>query len=651
MKRRAFIAGLGGAAAWPVVASGQQSTIPVVGLFGTIAPEASIYVPDFKVGLTERGFVEGKTVLYDFRWSQGHPERLPEVAAALVQARPAVIASFSSLLSARALKSATTTIPIVFLMSGDPVSLGIVPSLNRPTGNFTGVYVLASQLAQKQLELLHELLPSVTKIGVLIDPNAEDEGFGKISKQAADNFGLSLVIEPATGVETFEAAFASLINQHIGGLVVTGAAQFATQHDRLAALALKHALPTIFPNGDLARSGGLMAYGAKIPTMFHTMGEYAARIYKAKRSADSTTNNVPHGDKSKFSESPWDHRSRSLTRPRRRGHRMRRRELLIGLVGVVAAGAIRARAAGKTYRLAVMVTSTPTSEMNETGFFGTLFKELRRLGYIEGENLVVSRFSARGDPARFDSIIGELISAGPDVVITGNNPLVLRFKALTKSTPIVALMGDPVAWGIVESLAHPGGNITGISADAGEEIWGKRLAIMVEAFPTATRVGFLCTAPFWDSPQGSMIREAARKSSVTMVTPPLQGLYQEPEYRRVFGELQRQHAETLLVSDDAVNLAHTSLIIDLVQEAQLPALFPYQEFVTGGGLMAYAVDVQDMWVNAARYADMILKGAKPNEMPVYQVHKFTTIINLKTAGALGITIPPTLLARADEVIE
>jgi putative ABC transport system substrate-binding protein len=306
---------------------------------------------------------------------------------------------------------------------------------------------------------------------------------------------------------------------------------------------------------------------------------------------------------------------------------------------------------GKTYRLAVMSGSQPASEMSETGLYRTFFKELRRLGYIEGENLVVLRFSAGGDAARYDSIIGEVIRAAPDIVFTANNPVVLRFKALTKSTPIVALMGDPIAWGIVSSLAHPGGNITGISADAGEEIWGKRLAILVEAFPTATRVGFLCTAPFWDSPQGSMVRDAARKSLVTMVTPALQGVYQEPEYRRVFGELQPQHAEVLLVSDDSVNLAHTGLIIDLVQQARLPALYPYREFVTGGGLMAYAVDVQDMFAHAARYADQILKGTKPDEIPVYQADKFTSVINLKTAKALAIAIPPTLLARADEVIE
>jgi len=143
-----------------------------------------------------------------------------------------------------------------------------------------------------------------------------------------------------------------------------------------------------------------------------------------------------------------------------------------------------------------------------------------------------------------------------------------------------------------------------------------------------------------------MVRDAARKSSVTMVAPALQGVYQEPEYRRVFGELQRQHAEVLLVSDDAVNLAHTGLIIDLAQQAKLPALYPYREFVTGGGLMAYAVDVQYMFAHAARYADLILKGTKPDEIPIYQADKFTSVINLKTAKVLGITMPPTLLARA-----
>lgn len=331
---------------------------------------------------------------------------------------------------------------------------------------------------------------------------------------------------------------------------------------------------------------------------------------------------------------------------------MRRRELLTGLVGAMAASAVRATEAEKTYRLAFMSPSQPVKEMSEVGFLRGFFKELRRLGYIEGKNLVILRFSAEGDPARYDTMIGEIIRTAPDVVVAANNPLVLRFKELMKTTPIVGLMGDPVAWGIVPSLAHPGGNITGISADAGEELWGKRLALLAEAFPAAKRIGFLCTASFWNSPQGDVVREAAkRKASITLIAPPLEGVYGDAEYRRVFDELQRQKTESLLISDASENLAHTRLIVELAQQARLPALYPYREFVTFGGLMAYAKDVQDMFARAARYADMILKGAKPGEIPIYQADKFITIINLKTVKALDVTIPATLLNGADEVIE
>ena len=273
---------------------------------------------------------------------------------------------------------------------------------------------------------------------------------------------------------------------------------------------------------------------------------------------------------------------------------MRRRELLTALVGAMATSAVRATGTEKTYRLAFVSPSQPLKEMTEVGFLGTFFKELRRLGYIEGENLVVLRFSAGGDPTRYDSIIGEVIRAVLDVVVTVNSPLVLRFKALMQATPIVALMGDPVAWGIVPNLARPGGNITGISSDAGEELWGKRLAMPVEAVPATRRVGFLCTAPFWDSPQGSMVREAAQQSSVKLIAPPLQGMYQDPKsphLRRVsasrcggcagqrrLGQLRAHSSDRRFGATCASACPH-----------------PSREFVTAGGLMAYAFDVQDMF--------------------------------------------------------
>ena len=331
---------------------------------------------------------------------------------------------------------------------------------------------------------------------------------------------------------------------------------------------------------------------------------------------------------------------------------MKRREVLAGLLATTAAGAVRAAEPDKVYRIALASPSRPVSDLNEARSpYGALFKELRRLGYVEGNNLLVLRFSAEGDTARYDPMVRDVLSASPDVIFTANNPLVLRFKALVHSIPVVALMGDPLAFGIVDSLARPDGNITGISADAGEEIWGKRLAMLLEAVPTATNVGFLCSEPFWDGAQGAKVREAARQFSVTLVAPPLKGVYQEPEYRRVFDALEREHAQVLLVSDSVENNAQLHLIVELVERNRLPALYPFREFVDIGGLMAYAVDVQDMFRRGADYTAMILTGKKPGELPIYQADKFTTVINLKTARTLGLTIPPALLARADEVIE
>ncbi len=283
--------------------------------------------------------------------------------------------------------------------------------------------------------------------------------------------------------------------------------------------------------------------------------------------------------------------------------------------------------------------------------YGIFFKELRRLGYVEGRNLVALRFSAEGDTARYDPIISDVVSASPDVIFTANNSLVLRFKALVHSIPVVALMGDPLASGVVASLARPDGNITGVSSDAGEDIWGKRFAMLLEAVPTATRVGFLGPEPLWDGRMGAMVREAARQSSVTLFAPPLKGPYYEPEYRRVFDVLEREHVQVLLVSSGLENYINRHLIIEMAERDRLPALYPDRVFVDIGGLLAYVSNEKDLIRRAMEYVDMILKGKKPGDLPIYQADKFTTIVNLKTAKALGLTIPPTLLVRADEVIE
>jgi putative ABC transport system substrate-binding protein len=332
---------------------------------------------------------------------------------------------------------------------------------------------------------------------------------------------------------------------------------------------------------------------------------------------------------------------------------MRRREFIALLGGSVAASSLAARAQNdKVYRIAFVSPNRPVSEMIETNpEYGFFFKELRRLGYIEGKNLVALRFSAEGDTARYDAIVNDVVSASPNVIFTANNPLVLRFKALVHSIPVVALMDDPLGNGVVASLARPDGNITGVSGNPGGEIWDKRFAMLLEAVPTATRVGFLGPAPHWDARTGAVLREAARKSSITLIAGLLQGVYHEPEYRRVFDLLEREHVQALLVIGDLENMRNRHLIVEMAERDRLPALYTNRAFVDIGGLMAYASEGDYLNRRAMEYVDMVLKGTKPGDLPIYQGDKFTTIINLKTAKALGLSIPPKLLATADEVIE
>jgi putative tryptophan/tyrosine transport system substrate-binding protein len=213
-------------------------------------------------------------------------------------------------------------------------------------------------------------------------------------------------------------------------------------------------------------------------------------------------------------------------------------------------------------------------------------------------------------------------------------------------------MADPVTFGIVENLAHPGSNITGISSDAGPEIWGKRLDLLREATPGTSRVGFLASRSVWESPFGmASLGVAAERMGISLIGPPLEGTLREQEYRRVFEAMLQGHADALIVSDQAENFTYRRLIVELAATNGLPTIYPYREQVEVGGLMAYAPDLLDIYRRAGGYVDQILKGTKAGEIPIYLAVKFNLVINLKAAKAIGLTVPPTLLLRADEVIE
>ena len=334
---------------------------------------------------------------------------------------------------------------------------------------------------------------------------------------------------------------------------------------------------------------------------------------------------------------------------------MRRREF-IALVGSALAWPIAARAqqAEKVFRVGLVLTTAPGSEMvgpdpiyPPTRAF---VHALRDLGYIEGRNLVLERRSAEGRFERFGDIVAELVRLKVDVIVTGGNPPARAAKAVTTTVPIVAVaVADPVADGLVQSLARPGGNVTGLTIRVGSESEAKRLQLLKEMLPGVSRVAYLGSKENkdWEGPWGESVRTAAQALSVTLAL----AEHTPRQYADAFTVISRARAEALFVGPGPVAYADRALIVDFATRARLPSSFAFRESVELGGLMSYGVSVVDLFRRSATYVDKILKGAKPADLPVEQPTKFELVINLKTAKALGLTVPPSLLARADEVIE
>jgi putative tryptophan/tyrosine transport system substrate-binding protein len=289
MRRRDFITLFGGTAvAWPLVARAQQPAIPVVGFVNAASPQGyARQLSAFLKGLSETGYVDGHNVAIEYRWAEGRNDRLPAMVADLVHRQVAVITATSTP-AALAAKAATATIPIVFETGADPISLGLVRSLNRPGGNVTGVTQTSVEIAPKRLQLLHELLPTASVVALLVNPAnpalAEPQSSAVLS--AAHALGLELHVLNASTERDFEAVFAKLIELRAGGLVIGGDQLFTSRTERLAALALRHAVPTIYQYREFALAGGLLSYGADVTDTYGLAGVYTGRILKGDKPAD-----------------------------------------------------------------------------------------------------------------------------------------------------------------------------------------------------------------------------------------------------------------------------------------------------------------------------------------------------------------------------
>jgi putative ABC transport system substrate-binding protein len=321
------------------------------------------------------------------------------------------------------------------------------------------------------------------------------------------------------------------------------------------------------------------------------------------------------------------------------------------IVGVRSGGA---QQSDRVYRIAILTragqgagaTETPSSTA-----WRVWEEELRRLGYVEGGNLVFDRRVAEDNAQHARELADGIVHHRPDAIFAVSQNAVQALKTATATIPIIAIVADPIGFGFADSLARPGGNVTGFTIDAGLEILAKRFALFKEVVPTASKMACLTSRPIWEGRLGGVFQEAARHVGITMIGAPFDAPAGQPEYRRVFSQMLLDGADSYYAAASLENLAQGQLIAQLAVEARLPGVHFYRENVLAGGLMAYGVNIVDIFRRSAEYIDRVLKGADPAELPFQQPTTFELVINAETALALGIAIPDSILMRADVVIE
>ncbi len=289
MRRRQFITLLGGAAGWPLTARAQQTVMPVIGFLDPRSPDTlADILRTFRQGLKETGYIEGENMSIEYRWAEYQYDRLPKLAADLAGRRVAVIAATGGAAPALAARSATTTIPIVFLAAEDPVRLGLVASLARPGGNLTGINIFNAELTTKRLEFLRELVPAATRVAVLVNPAdaSNTEATLRDVETAARAMGLQIRVLNASSIREIDAAFASFVRDRPDALFVGADPFFNSRRMQLAILAARHAVPATLANRDLVEAGGLMSYGSNIRDAFRQVGVYVGRILRGAKPAD-----------------------------------------------------------------------------------------------------------------------------------------------------------------------------------------------------------------------------------------------------------------------------------------------------------------------------------------------------------------------------
>lgn len=332
---------------------------------------------------------------------------------------------------------------------------------------------------------------------------------------------------------------------------------------------------------------------------------------------------------------------------------MRRRDFMMLVSGLVTGYPLAVRAEQGAKRLAVFDPSEASAVLRpetKQRYFKIFFDELRRLGYVENQNLIVETYGREQNTSGAETLAAEIVRGKPDLVYAVG-PGAALFKELTATIPIVVLTGDPVVQRIADSLAHPGRNFTGASIDTGPSIHGKRIELLREINPALSKMGCLLLRIQLDGVAGPAIQANARSAGLPIALSPLEFGASETDYRRAIESLLSQGANGLMVVDSPETFRNNGLIARLAAEARLPSIGAFQEYVEAGGLMAYSFDLADLMKRCASDVDQIFKGANPANIPFYQTSKFEFSINLGTASHLGLSVPAPLTASADRVVE
>jgi putative ABC transport system substrate-binding protein len=613
----------------PLAVAAQSAPVPHIGVLSPGFPGPSPLLNAFQQGLRELGYVEGQTIVIEYRFAEAKPERLPTLAAELVQRKVDVILAINTPAS-QAVKNATKTIPIVFTWVGDPTRL--VTNLSRPGANVTGLTTFTSELGGKRLQLLKEALPGLSRVAVLW--NSANPNFREM-EDASPKLGIRLYPLGVRDPDELPNAFEAAAGNRASALYVIEEVALVAHRTRILDLAAKHRLPTASQYREFVEAGGLLSYGPNLPDLFRRAAIYVDKILTGAKPGD-----LPVEQPMKFELvlNLKTAEALGLTIPP---------TLLVTLVLTMLAAPLAAEAqqAAKLPTIGFLGSSTPSGM---PGWVAAFLDRLHERGWTEGRNVTIEYRYAEGRTERAAEAIAEFVRLPVTIIVTGSTAPVQVAKQATSVIPIVfAGAADPVGNALVASLARPGGSITGISIQQSDTT-RKRLEPLRQLVPDLRRLAAIAHV----ASAGAM----SELRQLQALAPTL-GLQASPRDIRQLEDIApaieafKGQAEALYVVTDPLFYANRRQIHRVALEARLLTLCNYREYAEEGCLLSYGPHIPDLWRRTADFVDKILRGTKPTDIPVEQPTTFELVINLTTAQALGLTIPPTLLFQADEVIK